>query len=144
MWVARTVGVELNARVLVADDDAEFLDVVAEGLSRLGADVIRARNGAELIDHLAEHGPFDLVVTDIAMPWMTGLRAMHAARTAGLDTSVIVMTGLRDEGIPARVRALGGSAALLEKPFTLPDLESVASKLLAQRSHQPTGRAVPE
>src|SRR6185312_2964185 len=74
MLVAQTVGVPLNARVLVADDDAEFLDVVAEGLTRLGADVIRARNGAELIDHLAEHGPFDLVVTDIAMPWMTGLR----------------------------------------------------------------------
>jgi CheY-like chemotaxis protein len=110
MLVARTVGVALNARVLVADDDAEFLDVVAEGLTRLGADVIRARNGAELIDHLAEHGPFDLVVTDIAMPWMTGLRAMHAARTAGLDTSVIVITGLREEGIPARVKALGGNA----------------------------------
>ena len=142
MWVARTVGVELNARVLVADDDAEFLDVVAEGLSRLGADVIRARNGAELIDHLAEHGPFDLVVTDIAMPWMTGLRAMHAARTAGLDTSVIVITGLREERIPARVKALGGNAVLLEKPFTLADLESVASRLLAQRRHQPIGRAV--
>jgi len=144
MWVARTVGVELNARVLVADDDAEFLDVVAEGLSRLGADVIRARNGAELIDHLAEHGPFDLVVTDIAMPWMTGLRAMHAARTAGLDTSVIVITGLREERIPARVKALGGNAVLLEKPFTLADLESVASRLLAQRRHQPIGRAAHE
>jgi len=133
-----------EARVLVADDDPELLDAVAEGLTRLGADVIRARNGAELIDRLAEDGPFDLVVTDIAMPWMTGLRAIHAARTAGLDTSVIVMTGLRDEGIPARVRALGGSAALLEKPFTLADLESVASKLLAQRRHQPIGRAVHE
>jgi len=144
MLVARTVGVELNARVLVADDDAEFLDVVAEGLSRLGADVIRARNGAELIDHLAEHGPFDLVVTDIAMPWMTGLRAMHAARTAGLDTSVIVITGLREERIPARVKALGGNAVLLEKPFTLADLESVASRLLAQRRHQPIGRAAHE
>jgi two-component system cell cycle response regulator CpdR len=144
MLVAQTVGVPLNARVLVADDDAEFLDVMAEGLTRLGADVIRARNGAELIDHLAEHGPFDLVVTDIAMPWMTGLRAMHAARTAGLDTSVIVITGLREEGIPARVKALGGNAALLEKPFTLNDLESVASTLLAQRTHQPIGRAVHE
>lgn len=144
MLVARHVGMPLAARILVADDDAEFLDVVAEGLTRLGADVMRARNGGELIDHLAEHGPFDLVVTDIAMPWMTGLRAMHAARTAGLDTSVIVITGLRDEGIPARVKALGGNAALLEKPFTLADLESVASTLLAQRRHQPTGQAVHE
>ena len=144
MWLAPTQAMPLDARILVADDDPELLDVVAEGLTRLGADVIRARNGAELIDHLAEHGPFDLVVTDIAMPWMTGLRAMHAARTAGLDTSVIVITGLREERIPARVKALGGNAVLLEKPFTLADLESVASRLLAQRRHQPIGRAVHE
>jgi CheY-like chemotaxis protein len=129
-----------DARVLVADDDPELLDVVAEGLTRLGAHVTRASNGAELIDHLAEDGPFDLVVTDIAMPWLTGLRAIHAARTAGLGTPVIVMTALRDEGIPARVKALGGHAALLEKPFDLADLESTAEQLLARRGKAPLGR----
>jgi len=140
MWVARTVAVPLNARVLVADDDPELLDVVAEGLRHLGADVIRANNGAELIDRLAENGPFDLVVTDIAMPWMTGLRAIHAARTAGVGTPVIVMTALRDKELSARVEALGGNAVLLKKPFDLADLESSATKLLAQRRREPLGR----
>ena len=140
MLVARTVAVPLNARVLVADDDPELLDVVAEGLAHLGADVIRAGNGAELIDRLAEDGPFDLVVTDIAMPWMTGLRAIHAARTAGIGTPVIVMTALRDEELSARVKALGGNAALLEKPFDLAALESTATKLLAHRRRKPLGR----
>jgi len=144
MSLARCGAMPIEGRVLVADDDAELLEAVAETLVRLGADVVRASTGAELIERLAEYGPFDLVVTDIAMPWMTGLRAMHAARTAGLDTSVIVITGLREERIPARVKALGGNAVLLEKPFTLADLESVASRLLAQRRHQPIGRAVHE
>jgi len=142
MLVARTVGVPLHARVLVADDDPELLDVVAEGLAHLGAQVIRASNGAELIDRLAENGPFDLVVTDIAMPWMTGLRAIHAARTAGVGTPVIVMTALRDEGLAARVKALGGNAVLLEKPFDLADLESIAKKLLARRRRKPVGRTL--
>jgi len=96
-----------------------------------------SRNGAELIENLADKGPFDLVVTDIAMPWMTGVQAIHAARTAGLGTSVIVMTALRDEGIPARVQALGKNAALLYKPFALTELEALALRLLAQRSAQP-------
>ena len=144
MWLAPTQAMPLDARILVADDDPELLDVVAEGLTRLGAHVTRASNGAELIDHLAEDGPFDLVVTDIAMPWLTGLRAIHAARTAGLGTPVIVMTALRDEGIPARVKALGANAVLLEKPFDFTALESVASKLLAQRRREPIGRAVHE
>jgi two-component system response regulator QseB len=102
--------------------------------------VTLAKNGAELIEHLAADGPFDLVVTDISMPWMTGVRAMHAARTTGLGTPVIVMTALRDPSIPARVAALGRNAALLPKPFNLADLESLASRLLAQRGQQPAGR----
>jgi len=41
------------------------------------------------------------------------------------------MTALTDERIPAQVRALGGKALLLRKPFGLSELESAASKLLA-------------
>ena len=84
-----------GARILVADDDPELLDVVDENLTRRGADVTRATNGAELFENLAEKGPFDLIVTDVAMPWMTGVQAMHAARTAGLGTPIVVMTALR-------------------------------------------------
>ena len=124
-------------RVLVADDDHDLLDAISDGLVRLGADVTCSRNGAELIENLADKGPFDLVVTDIAMPWMTGVQAIHAARTAGLGTSVIVMTALRDESIPARVQALGKNAALLYKPFALTELEALALSLLAQRGTQP-------
>ena len=127
-----------SARVLVADDDPELLEAVAEALTRLGADVIQASNGAQLIEQLADKGPFDLVVTDIAMPWMTGVRAMRAARIAGLGTPLIVMTALRDDSIPAQVRAVG--ATLLRKPFELAELESAAAKLLAQR-RVPAGRS---
>jgi DNA-binding response OmpR family regulator len=75
-------------------------------------------------------------VTDIAMPWMTGVQAIHAARTAGLGTSVLVMTALRDDSIPARVKALGRNAALLHKPFALAEFESLVSKLLAERDRE--------
>jgi hypothetical protein len=44
---------------------------------------------------------------------------------------LIVMTALRDDSIPAQVKALG--ATLLRKPFELAELESTAAKLLAQR-----------
>lgn len=133
MSLAPCGAMPIEGCVLVADDDAELLEAVAETLVRLGADVVRASTGAELIERLAEYGPFDLVVTDVAMPWMTGLQAMHAARTVGLSTSVIVMTALRDPQIHARVKALG-KTALLQKPFDLAALESAVSKMLSQRS----------
>ena len=120
-----------TARVLVADDDPELLESVAEALTVAGADVVRATNGAQLIEDLADHGPFDLVVTDIAMPWMNGVRAMRAARTAGLGMPLVVMTALRDDSIVAEAKSIG--ATLLRKPFALSQLESVVAKLLAKR-----------
>ena len=133
-----------GTRVLVADDDPELLDAICDALTRLGADVARSRNGAELIETLADKGPFDVVITDIAMPWMTGVQAIHAARSAGLGTSVIVMTALREEGLPARVKALGKNAALLHKPFALTELESLVTRLLAQRDADRTPAKGPD
>jgi CheY-like chemotaxis protein len=136
-----------GARVLVADDDPELLAVVADALAFLGLDVVRAQSGAELIEQLAEEGPFDLVVTDVSMPWMNGLQAMHSARTAGLGTSVIVMTALLDSRIPMQVQALGRHAALLRKPFTLSELGSLAMALLSEtrepRHHADSERSTP-
>lgn len=125
-----------GSRILVADDDLQLLRSVASALSRLGAVVTRAANGAELLYRLAHDGPFDLVLTDIAMPWMSDVQVLQTTTTGLLDASVIVMTGLDDEWIPERVAALGSHAALLRKPFDLDQLEAVATKLLdGRREH---------
>jgi CheY-like chemotaxis protein len=63
-----------GARVLVADDDPLLLATVTDALTHLGAKVTSAASGAELIEQMANEGPFDLVVTDISMPWMNGCR----------------------------------------------------------------------
>lgn len=120
-----------GTRVLVADDDPQLLEALSEALEQLGAAVVQAHNGGELIDRLADTSPFDLIVTDISMPWMTGLSSMRAARTAGLGTPLIVITGLAAETIPGEVRALGQNAVLLRKPFEMRDLKSAAEQLLA-------------
>jgi two-component system, cell cycle sensor histidine kinase and response regulator CckA len=122
-----------GSHVLIADDDPDVLAAVAESLEQLDANVVRANSGTELIDRLADSGPFDLVVTDVAMPWMTGVSAMRAARTAGLRMPTIVMTALSDETIPAAVKRLGQDVTLLRKPFEIHELESMAEKLLANR-----------
>lgn len=122
-----------GARVLVADDDPLLLESVADALISLGADVIRASSGEDLVEQLANEGPFDLVVTDVGMPWMSGLMAIHAARSAGIRQAVIIMTAREDERIPAQVQALGPDAFFLRKPFGLSELGAAASMLLAGR-----------
>jgi len=121
----------LHARILVADDDVALLDAVADSFEHFGADVTRAQSGAELIERLGEEGPFDLIVTDVSMPWMSGLQAMHSARSAGLSTPVIVMTALKNGKVATQTDTLGAHALLLRKPFALGELQAAAEKLLA-------------
>jgi CheY-like chemotaxis protein len=128
---ALSVGVGIDARVLVADDDAEMLEAVSDALSGLGFHVVAVESGAGLIDRLAFEGPFDLIVTDVSMPWMDGLRTLRSIRSAGVTTPVIVMTALGDEQIASRVKGLGANAVLLRKPFDFDELASAAVGLTA-------------
>jgi DNA-binding NtrC family response regulator len=121
-------------RVLIADDDAEFLQIVETVLRRLELDVVTAICGAELIDKLANEGAFDLVITDVAMPWMTGLQVMHSARAAGMECPVIVMTALRHIDVARQVTNLGGHVQLLLKPFTMTMVEELIVRALGTRA----------
>ena len=120
-------------RVLVADDDIELLSEIAELLAQWGYAVDTARNGAELIDAMANRA-FDLVITDISMPWMTGLQASHSARYAGLATPILVITALRDDGIADHVASLGQRAQLLRKPFDATALANAVDALMTARA----------
>jgi DNA-binding response OmpR family regulator len=109
----------IGVRVLVADDDPRLLDMVCPALENFGADVTRAISGGELLDHMAYGERFDALVTDISMPWMTGLQVTHSA---GLPVPIVIMTAMRDAALPQRVAELGVYAVVLYKPFAIDTL----------------------
>src|SRR5262245_60697320 len=104
-----------RARILVADDEPELRTVLEEILMASGYDVVGASDGAEALGAL-ESGRFDMVVSDIAMPGMTGLQLLRAVRERDLDTPVVLMTG--SPTMESAVRALeDGALKYLVKPF---------------------------
>lgn len=105
----------MKGRVLIADDDALTVMLVASILMDLGFECVLSTDGDELLQHLAADKTFTVVVTDIAMPWMTGLQVAHSVREAGLQTPVVVMTALPIA--ESEIRSLGPRARLLRKPF---------------------------
>lgn len=113
----------------MADDDLDMLAAVSDALGSLGFDVLSVDSGAGLIDCLVTDGPFDLIVTDISMPWMDSLKTLRSIRTAGVTTPVIVITALTDVQIPNRVQALGANAILLRKPFDFDELAAAAQRM---------------
>jgi CheY-like chemotaxis protein len=119
----------MSLRILVADDDADLLEVVVEALTDAGANVASAKSGAELLKRLGEDGAFDLIIADVLMPWMTGLQVASSVREAGLEVPVILMTGTRDSTLDERVDSLDRTV-LLRKPFGDRELRAAVQKLL--------------
>ncbi len=119
--------------VLLAEDDDAFRALLASALRRDGFDVVEARTGRELLRQVASRhqagvAPFDLIISDIRMPQMTGLDALAGLRAADWRTPVILITAFGDDDARAQAARLG-ARALFSKPFDLCDLRTVAQML---------------
>jgi len=73
-------------RIAIADDDPDSLALLHLALESPMTEIYEATNGVELVQLLIENDPFDLVVTDVLMPWMEGLQVLRSARVAEVMT----------------------------------------------------------
>ncbi len=121
----------MRERIVLAEDDPATLDALARMLEREGFEVTPVSDGADLIDVLANRAPFDVVVTDVSMPWMSGLQVARSLRNAGMKTPVVVMTALGDESLAEKARQLGERVSFLRKPFSFDELKATIDALLA-------------
>jgi CheY-like chemotaxis protein len=117
------------ARVAIADDDPESLELLVDVLRGPTTEIHAVATGAELVVLLAEKGPFDLIVTDVDMPWMEGLAVVRSARAAEIHAPVLIMTGLDRPDLQASVARLG-NAKLLRKPVGLSELRDAIAQLM--------------
>jgi DNA-binding NarL/FixJ family response regulator len=86
-----------------------------------------------LVVLLAEHGPFDLIVTDIDMPWMDGIAAIKSARGSEVQAPVLVIGGISRPDLPAEVDRLG-NAKFLRKPIRVSALRKAVSELMGDKA----------
>jgi CheY-like chemotaxis protein len=104
-----------HPRVLLVDDEGPLRVTLAANLELEGFEVIEAASGEEALD-LAERKPFDLVLTDIRMPGMSGVDLFRALRKRDVKAPVVLMTAFALEGLIQE--ALGeGAFTILPKPF---------------------------
>lgn len=86
-------GATVPARVLVVDDQDGVRRNVRNVLVVLaGCEVVEAASGEDALERLATQ-PFDLVVTDLSMPGMSGLDLAAAVRRTGAGPPVLLLTG---------------------------------------------------
>lgn len=121
-------------RVLVVDDEEDVCRLVTTVLGRCGYQVVAAASGSQALDVLTGSA-FDLMVTDLKMPGMTGLELLEHAQQLYPRMAVIVLTayGTIQTAVTAMKR---GAVDYMTKPFDIDELEQKVAASLQQQEQQ--------
>ncbi len=107
-------------RVLLVDDEEEFVRALAKRLRTRGLNVDISGDGRSAVDKVKKND-FDVIVLDLAMPGMDGLETLKRLREVNPDLQIVLLTG--HGSIKAGVEAMKeGAADFLEKPAEFSEL----------------------
>lgn len=110
----------MNFRILIAEDEEITLKHLVNTLKKEGYEVVGVRNGREAIDAI-QRERFDLIITDIKMPEMSGMEVLERAKKIEPEIEVMVITGFGSIG--SAVEAMKkGAYDYITKPFDLDEL----------------------
>ena len=107
-------------RVVIADDEEEIRDLLAEYLQTHGWETFRAANGLEALLHVKQQRPA-AVVLDLNMPRLGGIDALKRIRAFDAAIAVVVVSANADDNMRTQAEALGAKA-ILDKPLDLAQL----------------------
>jgi len=116
-------------RVLLIDDEVEFVEILAERLRTRGLEVEVAYSGMEGVKK-SEVTKFDAVVLDFAMPGMDGIATLKALLAGTPDLQVMLLTGQATIKTGVEAARLG-AVDILEKPM---DITTLIEKIHEARS----------
>ncbi|MHA3774556.1 response regulator transcription factor [Verrucomicrobiota bacterium sgz303538] len=123
-------------RILIADDDRELAEALAEFVRLCNHEVVDKVTGGGLavIQSFARHNP-DIVLLDIMMPRFNGLTVFHALKSRNPDAKIIFMSG-KVEGDHPFVASCGASA-YIQKPVLLEELRGVLASVANSSGNDP-------
>jgi PAS domain S-box-containing protein len=129
----RPTTARLNARVLLAEDEHFLRDAWSTMLQASGCQVQVVSDGTALLEELAAGARCDVIVTDLVMPGLSGVKLLQLLQDARPGCPLLLVTGHSADDVSA---ALMGSSPhrLLRKPISYADLSAALSELLEERA----------
>jgi CheY-like chemotaxis protein len=124
-------------RILLVEDEKHLRNALHHVLQLSGYRVVDASDARSALDEVTRSGengekPFDLVVSDIVMPQMSGIELVERLKRSQPDLRVLLVSGHQSHP-SLRDRQLPPGAAFLAKPFTLGDLTAKVRDLLTAK-----------
>jgi CheY-like chemotaxis protein len=117
-------------KVLIIDDSDALRSLLESILPYAGYEAVSASTGQQGLQLLSETKP-DVVLTDLELPDMSGLKVLEELNERGIAIPTIMMTGYGSEGIAARALQLGVRDYLI-KPFTTEEVLSSIERALSE------------
>lgn len=121
----------MKPKILVVDDEEDIACVLRDRLEAYGLEVRLAASGLDALRQLAAE-KFDLVLMDVRLPGLDGIRTLEAIRQSDAATPVIICTAFSDRNLADEAMAKGANDYLV-KPFAVDDLKAKLEKLYNTR-----------
>ena len=119
-----------SERILIVDDEHDLTELFALALRQLGYQIITCNSAQEALEAFREHpGQFDLVLTDQAMPGMTGVQLSRELLRINPDIPIILATGY-SETVSAQQAKTLGIRQFLKKPVEIDALARLIRHIL--------------
>lgn len=120
-----------QSTVLIVDDELHIRKILCRMVRQAGYSVTEAASGDEALGYLDSDG-FDVVISDIRMPYMDGLQLLNRIKRSHPDTAVVMMTGYAGE-FPVSSVMSAGADHYLAKPFGNDDIYAALRDIEEQR-----------
>jgi len=117
-------------KIIVAEDEPLMQKTIALRLKKDGHEVITTDNGREALALIDTENP-DLVITDIMMPYASGLEIVGSVKSSGRKLPVIVLTAMGQENVVLEAFQLG-AADFISKPFSPNELSMRVKRLMVK------------
>jgi len=130
-------------RVLIVDDEVDFVETIVKRLIDRGLEVAGVHSGLEALD-LLDKRDFDVVILDVKMPGMDGIETLRAMKKKSPLTEVIMLTG--HGSVESGIQGLQlGAYNYVMKPVPLNDLlkqmtQAYERKLIEEERERQSGR----
>jgi DNA-binding response OmpR family regulator len=118
-------------RILVVEDDAEMRSLLKDFFTEEGFEIDSVSNGSEAFRILVRE-LFDLVITDIRMPGLTGLDIIPGIKKLQPEAPIIVITAFGSEEVHRRAIERGATA-YLEKPLRFHELRTMIREIISSK-----------
>lgn len=121
------------AILAIVDDEAGIVEEVKAFFEEEGHQVYTADSGEDGIKLISKYKP-DLILIDMKLPDMSGIRVLAAAKANSPSSRTIVITGYVDQSLIDEAEKLGRDV-FLQKPFDIETLKSEIDRLLQEKKN---------